>query len=70
MEWSTVAIRKEPPIRTAMRQRKHAMTRLRAISWEQRLLGVLTPSAPLGQAGLRPGRQALDAVLLKRDAWR
>ena len=40
------------------------MTELRAISWEQRLLGVLTPRAPLGQAGLRPGRQALDAVLL------
>jgi len=45
-------------------QRKHAMTRLRAISREQRLLGVLTPRAPLGQAGLRLGRQALDAVLL------
>ena len=64
MEWSRVAIRKDPPIRTAMRQRKHAMTGLRAISREQRLLGVLTPRAPLGQAGLRLGRQALDAVLL------
>jgi hypothetical protein len=49
MEWSTVAIRKEPPIRTAMRQRKHATAGLRAISWEQRLLGVLTPRAPLGK---------------------
>ena len=40
------------------------MTGLRAISREQRLMGVLTPRAPLGQAGLRLGRQALDAVLL------
>ena len=40
------------------------MTGLRAISREQRLLGVLTPRAPLGQAGLRLGRQPLDAVLL------
>jgi hypothetical protein len=53
-----------------VRQRKHAMTGLRAISREQRLLGVLTPRAPLGQTGLRPCRQALDAVILKRDAWR
>ncbi len=32
--------------------------------------GPETPRAPLGQAGLCPGRQALDAVILKRDAWR
>ena len=40
------------------------MTGLRAISREQRLLGVLTPRAPLGQACLRLGRQVLDPVLL------
>jgi len=28
------------------------------------------PRAPLGQAGLLTCRQALDAVILKRDAWR
>jgi hypothetical protein len=46
------AIREELPVRTAMRQRKHAMTGLRAISWEQRLLGVLTP--PCSTRASRP----------------
>ena len=68
MEWSRVAIREEPPGRIAMRQRKHAMTGLRAISWEQRLLGVLRPpvlhSAKQAGAGCgnpKEGRMALRA---------
>lgn len=70
MEWSTVAIRKEPPIRTtAVRQRKHAMTGLRAISCEQRLLGVLDPPCCTRASRPAPLQAGAGCGILKRDAW-
>ena len=70
MEWSRVAIREEPPIRTAMRQGKHATAGLRAISREQRLLGVLDTPCSTRASGPAPWQAGAGCGTPKRDAWR
>ena len=64
MEWSRVAIRKEPPIRTATRATEARHDGIESDLAGTAAVGGPDPPCSTRASSLRPGRQALDAVLL------